>query len=1419
MVLSGDFDVDGDGFTPPDSLFTIIIFDGNQANGNILDGCGEFSYNVMWDPSVIGPDDLDGLITGEDDTPAIFVVPPTAQTGLLISQYDGITVENLPGSVSRCYTVDGNTGAVINNSLDPALNQRLTQGGTLPTVFDGCVDVEICVQDEIISGNDCGDLVVRRTFTAQDENTCSDGDDENPSVSSSVDILFQRPGLDDVIDPISLVQINCDEADFNGPNPQPQDSDYPMIPTITGPIPLIDPIGSLSVTFVDGPRNDFCADAYQFVRTYQVIDACDTDLVMTYNQVVQVGDFSAPVIVPPVQDLDFDGIPDDGPLIFTTNSADCGTFLFPLGGVSATDECSGMASLTALIFVDGDLGSIPLGPYEPQEFSDVVPAGDHIIRYIAMDNCDNSDTLDVDLSILDQTEPVAICEDGLVVSLGGNGEAIIEPEDVDRASYDECGAIFLEVAEASPQGNALSGFSQQVVLDCNDIPMTQILLRVTDDGNMDGNFTPGVDNSNTCLALVTVSDELAPACIAPLDVVINCTEVDPSIPDDLNLAFDEDPFGTSALLDQVFGTAVGVDNCLIADSTQSVFDNRTNCGSGVIIRNFGFTDGAGFTSPSCQQRITITQLHDYTIVFPADASSPSCIEPDYNGLEFNTNGCDLITVNTHIDSFLATGLECYKLRVTYEVINWCEYDTESDPYSVPRDADNDDFLEEITVLHVLPGAISTVLDDDIAYLDNDTNRDNGFISPLDDGDPLGQEEGENEEFGYGMDEARGAFRYRQFIGVYDEQPPNIDLSTLMANGVDADGNCVDDYTFSFEVQDNCTQQGITTTVELDLFATDKDGDGVYTLADFMPVNVEDHSEGSGIFVMTSEEFDTEVIVELTNIPIGQHAARVRSSDGCGNSTTELIIFDLLDVVAPTPVCINGLTVTLAPDGDGGGFAEIDAETFVVDALEDCSGGVSLAIYRDADSNGPNFEPNASDTQLTLDCNDLGFAAVRIFTIDDLGNFDQCFTTLSVQAYQNEACGGVGQGLGGISGSVATYSNEPVEGAMIGVTGTDMDEDIMTDLMGEYIAEGLVIGEDYTLAPSLEENVDLSQVTTADIIMLMQHLLGVQELENPYQYIAADVTGDGTLNVQDIVAMRRVILGMEDGYPSQPTWRFVDINHDFGGDPGQWNVHNTPGVINLNDFEEGIYQGDFVAIAMGDISGNALDANSQERIAEARATAQVSCEDLEVRTGNNYLVSIYAEESMAGMQGTIEVDDDLSLLDVEAVIVQDKEINKHHMDRGFASFSVSEPVGAGAELFRLHVRANADGQLRNKLRISDVITPAEAYPEAGQIANLRLSFIESTTGIVRSGFQVDQNYPNPVVDWTVIGFTLPEQGMVELAIYDQIGRTLLLRSMEGYAGYNHTRIELQELGDMAIGNLTYTLRFKDQFVSNKMSVIR
>ena len=1421
MVLTGDFDVDGDGFTPPDDLFMITIMDDDPSNGNILDGCGRFEYNVMWDPSVIGPDDLDGFITGTDVTSAIFTNVPGPAPGLFITQYEGITVETLPGSISRCYTVDGNSGAVLNNSLAPALQNRLIQGGGLPTIFDACSQVDICVQDQIISGNDCGNLVVRRTFVAQDRSDiCAEGEPLNASVSESIDLVFVRPTLAEVQPPPALVTYNCDEWDMASPVPEPQASDYPFISTIGGPTSLITPFGSLSATYIDGAQIVICDDAYQFVRTYQVIDDCSQVNVMTYTQLVQVGDFSAPELIPPTQDLDFDGQPDDGPLTFTTNnSVDCGAFILPLGGVTATDECSGMADLLAFVFLEGDMSIAPLGPYSEADFSDVIPPGLHVIRYIATDNCGNSDTLDIDLSILDQSAPVAVCEDGLVVSLGGNGDAVLMPEDIDRASYDDCGDYFAEIAFADEDGNIISTFGPEVVLDCEDIPEVFVALQVTDDANQDGLFQVGVDNSNTCVTMVSVSDELPPVCIPPPNTLINCTEVDESIPQDLNAAFNADPFGISALMDQIFGEANGIDNCEVVASSQTVFDNRSDCGAGTIIRSFSFTDQAGFVSQnSCQQLITIRKLHDYSITFPADASSASCLEPDYNGISFEADGCDLITVNTTIDTFLASALECYKLRLTYEVINWCEYDTESDAYRVPRDADNDDVLEEITVLHVTPGDLTEFLEDDIAYLDNDNNRNNGFISPLDNGDPFGQVQGDDEDAGYGMDASRGAFRYRQFIKVYDEEAPNIDIGSIIASGLDEDGDCREDYQFTYVVQDNCTSQGITSTVELDVFATDIDGDGVYTLADFMGVPVDDFSDGEGQMLLTSHSFNVEITATIRDLPIGRHAARIRATDGCGNATNELLIFDILDVVAPTPVCINGLTVTLAPDGNGGGFGSIDVETFLVDAVEDCSGGVQFAIYRTEDANGANFTPSASDTQLNVDCDDLGFLSVRIYTIDYLGNFDYCETSLLVQAFQAGACSTGDLPTGNLHGSIATYANESVEGVMVGVSGDQMNEQIYTNEEGAFMATDLTIGNDYTLDPSLEENVDLSRVTTSDIIILMQHLLGVQEMTSPYQHVAADVTGDGQLNVHDIVAMRRVILGMEEGFPNAPTWRFVDINHDFGGNPATWASAPFPQVVNLNDFDANGAGADFIAIAMGDISGNALDANMHNNIAQARSTAQLTCEDLEMRQGNSYELSIYAEDAMAGFQGTIEVDAEVEILEVEGVALSNAKINQSWLDRGLISFSENEPIAAGTELFRLHMRARSDVRLSDKLRISDIITPSEAYPAPGELANLRLGFLQPQSGIVRSGFQVDQNFPNPMQERTTIGFTVPEAGPVELAVYDQIGRTMLLRTVRAEAGYNQVDIQIHELGD-ANGNLTYTVRHADQFVSRKMIVLR
>ena len=46
MVLTGDFDFDGNGTIVGPESFDIVVMDSNPSNGPIVDGCGEFQYRV-----------------------------------------------------------------------------------------------------------------------------------------------------------------------------------------------------------------------------------------------------------------------------------------------------------------------------------------------------------------------------------------------------------------------------------------------------------------------------------------------------------------------------------------------------------------------------------------------------------------------------------------------------------------------------------------------------------------------------------------------------------------------------------------------------------------------------------------------------------------------------------------------------------------------------------------------------------------------------------------------------------------------------------------------------------------------------------------------------------------------------------------------------------------------------------------------------------------------------------------------------------------------------------------------------------------------------------------------------------------------------------------------------------------------------
>jgi hypothetical protein len=82
------------------------------------------------------------------------------------------------------------------------------------------------------------------------------------------------------------------------------------------------------------------------------------------------------------------------------------------------------------------------------------------VRYTYTDDCGNSRLHRSYFEVVDRTAPVAICEDGLNVSLtsGGTtagpstGVVVLTPDMVDKNSYDDCSDVTLKIGRVMPAG-------------------------------------------------------------------------------------------------------------------------------------------------------------------------------------------------------------------------------------------------------------------------------------------------------------------------------------------------------------------------------------------------------------------------------------------------------------------------------------------------------------------------------------------------------------------------------------------------------------------------------------------------------------------------------------------------------------------------------------------------------------------------------------------------------------------------------------------------------------------------------------------------------------------------------------------------------------------------------------------------------
>jgi hypothetical protein len=1393
-LLSGLDDVDGDGLAPPEAAFIITIDDAIPGNNQVLDGCGSFRYTIRPNPDsiVLGFTFGSGTIVARDVTPpAVSNASNTAAGPFFTPDLQSIIINTLPNTVFRSYRTNGTTGFPIMASFGPGLFNRLRLGGTLPQFRDACsAEVLVIVSDEIQPAGECDDIVITRTFTATDASTtCSDNPLGSGETVVSYDIILERPDVADVQAPPSLVTYECNDpavAINNFPNPDPED--YPFFNRPDGPLFLNGVYGNVGVSFTNSGAITICNSTIKYVRTYTVIDWCNTNNVLTFTQLVKVGDSGALTIQPPTQDLDFNGVADTGPLVYSTNAHGCGAFINTnASGLAITDGCSAITSVEAFVLFDGlEAGAAgPIRVYASNPINRLtpfVPAGPHILRYVATDECGNVATIDLDILIEDRTGPAVIVEDALNVALSNNGFANVTALDMDEGSYDDCGDIILEIAFVNPSSLlAIGAFGRSITLSCIDVGSVPVIIRATDENG----------NENTRISVISVIDNSAPICIAPGNLAIDCDQADDMLPEDVNVAFVSAPNGTIILFNELFGAPTSLDNCGNEQSNQQITSDINDCGTGRITRTFTVTDSRGFASaPGCNQIISIRGVRNYTVEFPGDAETTCGNDPEYDDLAYTALGCDMVVTFVEVDTFFSASDACFKLRRTMEIINWCEYNGNDPFYTIRRDADIDGNFGESTFLHVIPNGNLTG-DGDVAVLDRDADRDNNnSIGFVDVDDLVGNFDSDNDgDTGYENSDSRGAFRYIQFVKVYDDNAPTItNVSADATPSVDCDGGGIQ---IDYSILDDCVGANLTTSVQLD--ADYVSGQGF--IASRSLTSSEIINDGSG-----------NITLFIDNLPAGQHAVRVRATDGCGNTDGRVIPFTIEENSLVTPICARTLVFFLNPDGAGGGIANVEADDYIIDLNNNCGDlDIEYAIYRElGEADQPGFTPVAGRDVFEASCADNGEnLAVRIYTFTPNGNNTFCNGTAIIQTSGNVRC--TSNSNASISGFVTSPTNDLLRDIPVHISDMRTMSSMMpTDNNGSFLFTALTEGTEYMVQPRMGEEVNLRRVKTSDITVISAHVLGVFPIENPYRLIAADVTGDGFVNIRDMIAISRVILGLDQTYPESPTWRFIRRDFDVTGLTEGWNPNIFPTTYTVEELHGHNRDADFVAVEIGDIFIQA----------EGRESLAFEASDALMTAGERTKLTISAND-FAAFQGTIEATPGLTIESWSSELLASGNVNDHLLDQGLLSFSywASNDLN-GADVITLQLLAKRELRISDYLKVTDRMTVREATSAAGTTAALGLDFSAAVGG---EQIILHQNFPNPVAFSTSIVFELPTTGKVSLEVRDIQGRLLTERRLTGFAGRNTITLSNDDFRNTT-GILSYTLLVGQKRLTKRMTVV-
>lgn len=395
---------------------------------------------------------------------------------------------------------------------------------------------------------------------------------------------------------------------------------------------------------------------------------------------------------------------------------------------------------------------------------------------------------------------------------------------------------------------------------------------------------------------------------------------------------------------------------------------------------------------------------------------------------------------------------------------------------------------------------------------------------------------------------------------------------------------------------------------------------------------------------------------------------------------------------------------------------------------------------------------------------------------------------------------------GIEGAIQAANGLSLQGVEVELyDGTTMMPSEYSNELGSFLFEDLETCRNYVLIPYNDEGVD-NGVTTADLIKIQKHILGIEKFASPYVKLAADANKSGGISTADLIAIRKVILDPITGkFPNNTSWRFMKSDYSFDGSDNPL-MDDMPESVMVEMFSENMNV-DFMAVKTGDVDGNANpDLNllvSEER--NFVDSYDFIIKDRIVEAGEIVRVPFYPGSStgLAGFQLTIQAKTDYALLlgmSADDASVVGEGMYKLHGNAMTVCWNDFMGITPDDSWFVLELKALTTGRLSELINISSSITPAEAYDEQLRLLNLNLRFEEKIPVQVSDALKLYQNQPNPFRDVTNIAFYLPENKEVTISIADVTGKVLYVHRAEYSQGLQSIAVHKNELGAYTNGVL-------------------